>query len=134
LPGSNPYCSDISKAEIDHLVHAITAHLQGSGSTYDVLFACYWLSGIVGLELKKTFQRKLLVSFCSLGYFKQMACTSGSLEPRIEIEKFIASQADHIIAASREEWEILANVYHVSTSKLSIIPRGVDLDVFQPAS
>lgn len=98
----------------------------------DLLLACYWLSGVVALPVKAALKKDLVVSFCSLGYYKQQACPELSLTERIETERLVAAGADRVIATSHDEQHVLTSIYAVPARKISLIPRGIDLDVFKP--
>lgn len=101
---------------------------------YTVILSCYWLSGIVGLNIKKAICKNLLISFCSLGVYKKNASANHlTLEKRILAEIMLSQKSDHIIATTQEEKKIIENEYNeykITGEKISVIPRGVDLNVF----
>lgn len=131
LPGNKNYSYQVSDADIDHLQAKIMNYIDRHGLQYDLLLCCYWLSGLTGIFVKEHIQKNMLVSFCSLGYFKrESAITPSDLDSRIRTERFVAEKCDHIIATSAEEKQILVDHYEILAGKISIIPRGVNLDVF----
>jgi len=100
---------------------------------YDVVFSHYWISGIAGEYLQVWWQAPQIVMFHTLGAVKN-AIGIGEDEPdlRLEEEKQIAGYCDHIIAATAKEKAALYRYYGTSPEKVSIIPCGVNLDLFQP--
>lgn len=131
LPNEKDYSYSISEFDITTINTSIASYVIDNKCQYNLLLCCYWLSGIVGLSLREIIQRKMLMSFCSLGYFKRvLSDMPESLDARIETEKYIAQNCDHIIATSSEEKNVLIAEYRVSSDKISVIPRGVDLNVF----
>lgn len=131
LPGNKNYSYQISEADIDCIQQAMIHYIDQHNIRYDLLLCCYWLSGLTGLHVKEIIKKNMLVTFCSLGYFKrELADTPSNLDGRIRSERMVAEKCDHIIATSAEEKQILVQHYNISPAKISIIPRGVDLDVF----
>jgi len=131
LPNAKPYNSDMTQSDLRFFIDRTRERLN---SHYDIVLACYWLSGIVSLELRSLLRAKIVCSFCSLGYYKLATSPSHRLVRRFSIEKGIASRVDHIIACSATESDTLIRDYGVSPHKISIIPRGVDPDVFKPST
>jgi glycosyltransferase involved in cell wall biosynthesis len=131
LPRHKDYSYSINESDIEFLSKNVIKFLRQNHFSYDLIFCCYWLSGIVGLKIKNEFLKNVLISFCSLGYFKKMGSKQPiNIESRIATEIIIAKKVDHIIATSKEEKKVLTSIYKVSPDKISIIPRGIDLNVF----
>ena len=51
---------------------------------------------------------------------------------RIDAERAIAASADAIVVASEHERQLLASLYGVDSGRVSVVPCGVDLDLFTP--
>lgn len=119
-------------------IEAIAARIRDIIETHrvaaDVILACYWLSGVAALHLAKSLDRKVLMSFCSLGVYKATTSGTEAMAERIAHERYIAAEVHHIIATSSEEAHTLTTAYGADPLKISIIPRGIDLDVFRPLS
>ncbi len=131
LPGDKNYSYQVTGDDINYLQKDIEDFVADKNPIYSVILGCYWLSGLIGLKISKLIQKKLLMSFCSLGYYKQQGLgMSGDLEMRIRTETEIAEACDHIIATTYEERNILKEQYHIPAEKITVIPRGVDLNVF----
>lgn len=131
LPDNKEYSYSINESDIDFLYESIKSFLIKKQCSYNLIFCCYWLSGIIGIKIKIDFFKNVLISFCSLGYFKKIGSNqTTNLDSRIEAEMMIAKDVDHIIATSNEEKKILTRIYKVTSNKITVIPRGVDLNVF----
>lgn len=100
---------------------------------YDIIFSHYWISGICGLYLKTWWQIPHLIMFHTLGAVKN-AIGIGEDEPdlRIEEEKLLTRECDRIIASTRKELDFLNLYYGTNSEKVSIVPCGVNMDLFKP--
>ncbi len=104
-----------------------------NGLRYDLVFSHYWLSGWVGEYLQQWWNVPHITMFHTLGAVKN-AIGIGENEPelRIETERDLASKCHHIIAPTEKEKEELILRYGSSPEKISIVPCGVNLALFQP--
>jgi len=131
LPTHRDYSYDINESDIRFVSKAIVNYINNENLHYSLILSCYWISGLVGIDVKSKINKSLLVTFCSLGHFKyELEFISKSVGWRIAMEMKVANHADHIIATSKEERNVLVNKYGINSTKISIIPRGVDINVF----
>jgi D-inositol-3-phosphate glycosyltransferase len=100
---------------------------------YDLIFSHYWISGIAGQYLQTWWQVPQVVMFHTLGAIKN-ALGIGEDEPelRVEEERQIAHYCHRIVASTERERIALYRFYDVPPAKTSIIPCGVNLNLFQP--
>jgi D-inositol-3-phosphate glycosyltransferase len=100
---------------------------------YKLIFSHYWLSGIAGLYLRAWWQVPQIIMFHTLGALKN-AIRIGEDESdlRIEAEGRLANESDLIIAATEKEKLSLKKLYDVPAHKISVIPCGVNLNLFKP--
>ena len=100
---------------------------------YDLVFSHYWLSGWVGESLQRWWNIPHVTMFHTLGAVKN-AVGTGEDEPelRIETEKHLARNCHHTIATTEKEKEDLILHYGASPERISVIPCGVNLELFQP--
>ena len=100
---------------------------------YDLVFSHYWLSALVGKHLQQWWQVPHLAMFHTLGAVKN-AIGIGEDEPelRIEMEKESVQDCQRIIAPTVKEKEELILRYDASAEKISVVPCGVNLELFQP--
>ena len=100
---------------------------------YDLVFSHYWLSGWVGKYLQRWWQVPHITMFHTLGAVKN-AIGIGEDEPELRIvtETDSAKNCHHIMATTEREKEELIVYYGASPGKISVIPCGVNLELFQP--
>ncbi|HIE57459.1 MAG TPA: glycosyltransferase family 1 protein [Anaerolineales bacterium] len=102
---------------------------------YDLIHAHYWMSGIVAADLKSRWGIPVIQMFHTLGQMKQrVARAPHEIEGdyRTQGEQQVLKMADQIVAATPAEMAQLQWLYHADTSKITIIPPGVDTCHFYP--
>ena len=105
------------------------------GLTYDVIHAHYWLSGVAGLTLSARWRVPLIQMFHTLGRLKnEVARSPEELEPDLRIgeEERIVGGADRVVASNPAERAHLVWYYRARADRVSVIPCGVDLELFHP--
>ncbi len=106
---------------------------RAEGPGYDLIHAHYWLSGLVGLELKRAWNVPLVAMFHTLALVKHQARVGEDEAPeRVEAERRVAAGADAVVAATEQEKNVLVRLYGASPFKIAVIPCGVDLNLFRP--
>ena len=104
---------------------------------YDLIHSHYWMSGIVGRELKKTWNIPVIHMFHTLGLMKQRVARSpeeAEGDYRIQGEREVLKMSDRIVAATQAELAQLQWLYQADARKIVIIPPGVDVSRFYPIS
>ncbi len=103
------------------------------GAHYDLIHSHYWLSGLVGQELKQAWGVPHVAMFHTLGEIKNRA-DPGQHETdlRIEAEAEIIRGVDRVICATEQERNSIRQLYAADPGKVSVIPLGVDLERFRP--
>ncbi len=130
----------IQKEELINILREIAAWIPSfqiqHGLKYHLVHSHYYLSGAIGLHLKNTWGIPLVHTFHSLGMIKEEALGVRDYSPdsRLEIEKRLCQSADRIIATNPQERDDLIELYHTDPEKITVIPCGVNLDLFQPLS
>jgi D-inositol-3-phosphate glycosyltransferase len=113
------------------LAFAATEHIQ-----YGLIHSHYWLSGLIGQQLRAAWNDIPLVQmFHTLGHMKNAIARSPSeyaTPARIEGETHIVQVADRLIAATPAEEQQLIDYYSADPRKITIVPPGVDLERFRP--
>jgi D-inositol-3-phosphate glycosyltransferase len=101
---------------------------------YDLAFSHYWLSGWVGKYLQRWWQVPHIIMFHTLGAIKNIIGI-GEDEPELRIvtETESVKNCHHIITTTEREKEELIRHYGAAPGKISVIPCGVNLELFQPA-
>ena len=100
---------------------------------YDLVYSHYWLSAWVGRFLQGWWDVPHIIMFHTLGAIKN-AIGIGEAEPelRIETERYLVKNCHRIIAATDKEKEDLILYYGALPETISVIPCGVNLELFQP--
>ena len=106
---------------------------EEEGLEYDVVPSHYWLSSWVGRELSQELAIPHVVTFHTLSLIK-MQSRAGEEEQseRSVIETKVIATADRIIAFSPHERDAMARLYAADANKITLVPCGVDLEVFRP--
>ncbi len=100
---------------------------------YDLIFSHYWLSGWVGEYLQQWWNVPHITTFHTLGAVKNiMGIGENEPELRIKTEKELARNCHLVIASTEKEKEDLILHYGSSPERISVIPCGVNLELFQP--
>ncbi len=102
---------------------------------YDLAYSHYYLSGIVGLQIKEKYKIPLFVTFHTLALMKNLVARDESEREnieRIESEVLLVKKADKIIATSALDAKYLATLYSCPESKIFVITPGINLKVFKP--
>jgi glycosyltransferase involved in cell wall biosynthesis len=101
---------------------------------YDLVHAHFWMSGWVGRELKRQWNIPLVQTFHALGIIKRIhqGQADTSPEERLGIERQIVAEANRVIATCPAEQEDLQHYYEGNAERISIIPCGVNTELFHP--
>jgi D-inositol-3-phosphate glycosyltransferase len=129
----------LDKDEVANQLCAFVLALQRhpSAGTHDVLHAHYWLSGWAGRRVAERWDTPLVQTFHTLGALKNATLAPGDVpEPplRLVAEERVARDADRILVLTCGEARLLHRTYGLSGAKLTVVPPGVDLARFHPAS
>lgn len=129
----------LPKAELERyipkFVHGIQSFAESKGIQYDLIHSHYWMSGIAAIDLSDIWNIPFLHMYHTLGLMKNRIARSPSEiegEYRIRGEKRVLNNADRIIAATLAEKSQLEFLYDAPSSKISVIPPGVDTRHFYP--
>lgn len=131
--------ANLAKKEIlqyvDEFVANFFTFMAEEKVTYDLLYCHYYMSGLAGMEIQKKLDLPLVFTYHTLALMKNLVARNENEladEKRIEIELKLAKKADKIIAASQNDADYLHYLYEVSKEKITVIPPGVNTQVFKP--
>jgi D-inositol-3-phosphate glycosyltransferase len=112
----------------------VTSFATKNNLEYDLIHAHYWMSGLVGLELKAKWGIPIVMMFHTLGLVKNRITVLGEMESdeRIRGERRVLAGADMVVAATPAELADLQWLYELPSAKAAVIPPGVDLEQFKP--
>jgi len=123
---------------LDDFTRGVESFATENSVFYDVIYAHYWLSGLVGLVLRAAWNSAppipLVQMFHTLGIMKDRV--DGKLQvvssPRNLAEAELMAHVDRVIAATPAEYEQLIRLYDAPRDKVRIVPPGVDTERFHP--
>ncbi|MBW1768191.1 MAG: glycosyltransferase [Deltaproteobacteria bacterium] len=103
-----------------------------NGIHYDLIHSHYWLSGWIGKWLQRRWNIPHIIMLHTLGAVKK-AIGIGADEPelRINCERTLIKDCHRIIAPTEREKRYLVQYYAASPKAVSVIPCGVNLDLFR---
>lgn len=123
--GVHPHLSDFCAA-LDRFVLA-------EGVSYDLISSHYWLSGLVGLELRRKWGVPHVTSFHTMAEIKRRAHPGETDVPeRDPGERRIVAEADRIVVWSEHERDSLIWIYGAAPDRIVTISPGVDSEKFRP--
>ncbi|HEV7209104.1 MAG TPA: D-inositol-3-phosphate glycosyltransferase [Mycobacteriales bacterium] len=136
---AGPY-EGLSKADLPAQLCAFTAAVLRAEAMhepgyYDLVHSHYWLSGQVGYVAAERWGIPLVHTAHTLGKVKNAALAEGDdVEPlaRLVGEEQVVAAADRLLASTVEEAGELVDLYDADPERVSVVPPGVDLEVFRP--
>jgi D-inositol-3-phosphate glycosyltransferase len=103
----------------------------------EVLHAHYWLSGWVGRRIARRTGIPLVQTFHTLAALKNATLAPGDRPEgtlRLVAEAEVARDADQVLVLTCGEARLFHSSFGLSGARLTVVPAGVDLDVFRPAA
>jgi D-inositol-3-phosphate glycosyltransferase len=120
---------------IGEFTEKVQRHIEAEGRRYDLIHSHYWLSALVARGLAKRWDLPTVQMFHTLGLVKREVMdedADGESDARVEIERRAIRESSAIVAASEIEADELMELYGADPDKISIVPCGVDPEVFRP--
>jgi len=119
---------------MDDFRRNMVAFIQQEHIVYRLVHANFWMSALVGFQLKKLYGIPLVVTFHALGKVRRFHLGQQDRFPdeRIKIEEKIARKADCIIAECPQDKEDLINIYDANPAHIAIVPCGFSPTEFYP--
>jgi D-inositol-3-phosphate glycosyltransferase len=110
------------------------AFLKTENLSYELASCHYYMSGIIGVDIKKKLGIPFTITFHTLALLKNLvARTEDEKEDveRITVELMLVQEADKVIATSENDAQYLATLYDCPKSKIAILIPGVNLSLFR---
>lgn len=131
--------SPMAKEHLDdyapEFVEAISAFARSKDARYDLIHSHYWMSGIAGLSLREQWGAPMIQMFHTLGEMKNRVARSEherASAVRLQVEGELLRKSDRIIASTQAELAQFQWLYQADTSRVVVIPPGVDTSRFYP--
>lgn len=120
-------------AHLPQFVAGVERYRRESAREYDVVHSHYWLSAWTGTRLARRWGVPHLTMFHTLGEVKNRCGAPGrESDERIEVERRAVAEVDRIVAASEDERRHLVDLYGADPERVSIVPCGVNTQLFRP--
>jgi D-inositol-3-phosphate glycosyltransferase len=113
---------------------ALAGHPRLTG--LEVLHAHYWLSGWVGRRIARRTGIPLVQTFHTLAALKNATLAPGDRPEgalRLVAEAEVARDADQVLVLTCGEARLFHSSFGLSGARLTVVPAGVDLDLFTPS-
>ena len=127
--------STVSKDELLPHMGAFAAELSAAWEREppDVVHAHFWMSGLAALEAAPPLGIPVVQTFHALGAVKRRHQAAADTSPpaRLETERRILRDADHVVATCSDEVFELVRL-GAERRRISVVPCGVDLAHFGP--
>ncbi len=130
-----PYNKNLIFNHLAEFEAGVEAQVQTDQIKYDIIYAHYWLSGLVAHSLRRVWDIPIMQMFHTLAEMKnRVAQTPAEREPdqRVNCESEVMRFVDRLIAATPLEKNQMTWLYGATPNKIAIVPPGVDLDRFKP--
>lgn len=131
--------SEIPKKKLSQYIPEFTRNLNNlikkEKLSYGLISSHYYLSGLIGIKLKKKLKIPLSVTFHTLALMKNLVAKSEDEREtllRIKSELILTKKADRIIATSESDLEYIHTLYNCPFKKISLLSPGVNLKLFRP--
>ena len=119
--------------QLSDFICGIEQYRKSAKIDYDIIHSHYWLSALAGKQLQVWWHIPHLVMHHTLGAVKNsIGIDMDETELRIESEREVTHACDRIIAATAREKNELVQHYNASPQNITVIPCGVNLDLFKP--
>ena len=116
-------------------VQGIQNFAKNKGFQYNLIHSHYWMSGLAAIDLSHEWGTPIIHMFHTLGLMKKRVARvpgEGEEDFRLQGEQDVLKFADRIVAATPAELAQLQWLYKADTSKVVVIPPGVDKSHFYP--
>jgi D-inositol-3-phosphate glycosyltransferase len=107
----------------------------GTRRPYDLIHSHYWVSGLAAEALRRCWGARFVHTFHTLAELKnQIAQRPEELESeeRLKSECFLCATADRLTASTKVEERQLVHWYGAGSSRIRVVPPGVDTARFHP--
>ena len=127
----------VAKELLPDLVEEFAGQLDKRMDDYDLIHSHYWLSGLVGVELRTRHRIPLVHTMHTMARVKNEALgvgQTGEPDRRERGESTIVALADALTANTTDEAFELRRHYAARPAQIMVVPPGVDLHTFHPCN
>jgi D-inositol-3-phosphate glycosyltransferase len=127
----------VAKEALPSLTDEFSAELESHLDQHDLIHSHYWLSGQVGLQVKRSQRIPLVHTMHTMARVKNSNLSRDQpveSDIREQGEAAIVRLADVLTANTPDEAAELRSHYRARTEQIMIVPPGVDLHTFHPCN
>jgi D-inositol-3-phosphate glycosyltransferase len=127
----------VAKEALPSLTDEFSAQLESHLDQHDLIHSHYWLSGQVGLQLKRSHGIPLVHTMHTMARVKNSNLSRDQpveSDAREQGEAAIVRSADVLTANTPDEAAELCDHYRAQPEQIMIVPPGVDLHTFHPCN
>lgn len=127
--------SDLAKSAIDQHIMEFSSGLARL-EPHDLIQSHHWMSGVAALPVARAQDVPHVQSYHSVAAHPGSPLSDGEppeSDTRVAGEAHIARESDAIIAVSTAEARTIVERCGANPNRVTVIPPGVDLDMFRPA-
>jgi D-inositol-3-phosphate glycosyltransferase len=127
----------VAKEALPSLTDEFSAQLESRLDQHDLIHSHYWLSGQVGLRLKRSHGIPLVHTMHTMARVKNSNLSRDQpveSDVRERGEAAIVRSADVLTASTPDEAAELRSHYRARAEQIMIVPPGVDLHTFHPCN
>jgi D-inositol-3-phosphate glycosyltransferase len=127
----------VAKEALPSLTDEFSAQLESRLDQHDLIHSHYWLSGQVGLQLKRSHGIPLIHTMHTMARVKNSNLSRDQpveSDVRERGEAAIVRSADVLTANTPDEAAELRSHYRARAEQIMIVPPGVDLHTFHPCN
>ncbi|MCK8493925.1 glycosyltransferase family 1 protein [Spirosoma sp. RP8] len=119
---------------MDDFAEKMAQFIQRENSTYRVIHAHFFMSGVVAMRLRQLLGIPFVITFHALGAVRQLCqgTKDGFPAERTAIEKQLVQKASGVVALCPQDAADLQTLYGANPAKLTIIPNGYNPTDFFP--
>jgi D-inositol-3-phosphate glycosyltransferase len=127
----------VAKEALPSLTNEFSAQLESHLDQHELIHSHYWLSGQVGLQVKRSQGVPLVHTMHTMARVKNSKLSRDQpveSDIREQGEAAIVRSADVLTANTPDEAAELCSHYGARTEQIMIVPPGVDLHTFHPCN
>jgi D-inositol-3-phosphate glycosyltransferase len=127
----------VAKETLPSLTDEFSAQLESHLDQHDLIHSHYWLSGQVGLQLKRSHGIPLVHTMHTMARVKNSNLSRDQpveSDTRERGEAAVVRSADVLTANTPDEAAELCGHYRAQPEQIMIVPPGVDLHTFHPCN
>ncbi len=108
--------------------------MKREASPYHVTHANFFMSGLVGLQIKRALGIPLVTTFHALGRVRRLhqGESDGFPDARFDIEDELVRVSDSVIAECPQDENDLIHLYDADPARIDLVPCGFDRTEFHP--